>query len=279
MGWGFIMLGLIVFLLFLSSPIIGIVSLVLFIIILITYGMATDKKRMEKMKEEQRIQEEKKEKEEQRLKVLMEKYEVPEETKSIKYKHGHPLIDKKNFHLKTWVTEDNLCLFDKTEGGVGKIVIPLDDIEYFNMRGEVYRENKISGGGVSGGGTSVGGAVAGGLIAGGVGAVVGSRKSVKGDPIKSETITHDNREVLLRINLDSKKYDIIFNNNAYQSLKELIPDKDYESIKNDYLIDQVNKKENDAIDKIKRLSLLRDEGILTEEEFRFKKKELLDKIN
>ena len=71
--------------------------------------------------------------------------------------------------------------------------IPSGQIEYFSKRGEIFRENKISGGG--GGGSSIGGAVVGSLIAGDAGAIVGSRNKV--NAIKSEIIEHDTRETFL----------------------------------------------------------------------------------
>ncbi|MFM8424567.1 MAG: hypothetical protein ACKOBL_05265, partial [Chloroflexota bacterium] len=51
--------------------------------------------------------------------------------------------------------------------------LSLNQIECFSQHGEIFRENKITGGG--GRGSSIGGAVAGEIIAGEAGAVIGSR--------------------------------------------------------------------------------------------------------
>jgi hypothetical protein len=94
----------------------------------------------------------------------------------------------------------------------------LDDIEYFQINGDIVRTEKISGGG-----TSIGGAVVGAVVAGGVGAVIGSRKK-----IESETVTTDNRFILLVYKKNGKltkeKFDFTKYNRVFE---ELIPEKEY----------------------------------------------------
>ncbi len=66
-----------------------------------------------------------------------------------------------------------------------------------NLYNQIYYEQKISGGGGSGGGSSLKGAVIGGVVAGGTGAVIGSRKEIKIEEIKSETIKKDGRRIFI----------------------------------------------------------------------------------
>lgn len=158
--------------------------------------------------------------------------------------------------------------------------IRINDIEYYSTRGEIYRENKISGGG--GGGSSVKGAVVGHMIAGEAGAIIGSRKKV--NDIKSELITHDTREAFINIIETGKsRISIFLTYNDFQILKDILPEKEYSfvsQIKNTALLNKVKKEEQtkNITDQIREISKLKEEGILTEEEFQTKKQELLRKI-
>lgn len=156
--------------------------------------------------------------------------------------------------------------------------IPIERIKYYELQGEIVNENRITGGG----GSNIGWAVVGGVIAGGAGAIIGSRNKI--DSIKSELITHDNRATYLFFNdKENKKLQIIFNFNAYKTLNELIPDKAYEiinMIKTNEILEKANT--GDASSKIanqiRELAKLKEEGILTDEEFNDKKKSLLEKM-
>ncbi|MDD4781913.1 MAG: SHOCT domain-containing protein [Tissierellia bacterium] len=159
-------------------------------------------------------------------------------------------------------------------------IIDIDTIEYFATRGEVFRETKISGGG--GGGSSIKGAVIGGVIAGGAGAVIGSRK--KNQQIRSETITHDTRETFINIFIDDEvRKSLFLKFSDFVKLQDLLPEKEYgivSTIKSTQIIREAKKAEQSKsiIKQIKELAELKDNGILTEEEFNNKKKELLAKI-
>jgi hypothetical protein len=144
----------------------------------------------------------------------------------------------------------------------------------------VVYENKITGGG---GGSSLGRAVVGGVIAGEAGAIIGSRK--ESNPIKSELITHDKREAFLNFYDDNNaKRSMFFAFNDYNVFNELLPEKAYEivnAIKTNAIINKVinkNKSEN-ILDQIRELSKLKDERILTEQEFSEKKRALLNKLS
>lgn len=161
-----------------------------------------------------------------------------------------------------------------------KVVIEINRIEHYATRGEVFRETVITGGG--GGGSSIKGAVVGGVIAGDAGAVIGSRKKV--DPIKSELKTHDTRETYISyFTKDNERNNIILNFEDYQILKDLIPQKDYEIVSALHMNNTIQQsKENSNVqsitDQIREIAKLKEDGILTVQEFETKKQELLKKI-
>lgn len=187
-----------------------------------------------------------------------------------------------------WIENDNLCFFPTSSpesdipSNIERIQlykIPIEKIEYFKTNGEVFRETKISGGG--GGGSSIGGAVAGAVIAGGAGAIIGSRKKV--EPIKSELVTHDSRQTFINYFIDNRRHQVYFNYNNFDVFNKLIPEKSFEIVNTVRTNKVLNKALNGSMPenitaKIKELAKLHDEGILTDEEFSEKKKELLAQI-
>lgn len=212
---------------------------------------------------------------------------IPQKASTVTYKEGYAeLLNTENY---IWIENNDICFFPKnppdrdTSDILKKIVlykIPLNKIEYYATMGEVFRENKITGGG--GGGSSIEGTVTGGLIAGGAGAVIGSRK--KTDQIKSELVTHDTRETLLNFFDDkNEKHSMFFEYKDYNIFKDLIPEKSFEIVSmietSNILNMSINKNSTENItDQIRKLAQLRDEGIITEEEFVDKKEKLLAKI-
>ena len=256
-------------------------------LILIVTGIIASGKEKEKREENERLQNESRERAIQAYNDLKSKVTISDNVSEVNYKSGHAkLLNTENF---MWVEKSNLCFFpanppnSDTPTNIEKITlfkIPFNKIEYYATRGEVIQENKITGGG--GGGSTIGGAVVGGVIAGGVGAVIGSRK--KGDPIKSELVTHDTRETFLNFFDDKNvKHSMFFNFEDYSTFSEIIPEKSYEivyTIKTNKILNKVvnENKSLNILDQIRELAKLKDEGLLTEEEFAEKKKSLLDKI-
>lgn len=192
-----------------------------------------------------------------------------------------------------WLNDSSVNFFPKIEltkiypdemlkriNNLTKIQIHIDKIEYYYTQGEVYRENKISGGG--GGGSSIGGAVVGGVIAGGAGAIIGSRKQIP--EIKSELVTYDTRESYINFFAnDGTRNKIFMDYLDYQTLKDLIPQKDYivvSAIRTTLLVQSEQNKEmtKSIIDQIRELAKLKNDGILSEEEFIEKKRALLENI-
>lgn len=217
---------------------------------------------------------------------------IPETAKEITYfkssaKSPIELANKKQ-KVYIWKADGNICFFPCSPATVDSISfatlkinsIPVNQIEYFSKRGEVFRENKISGGG--GGGSSIGGAVAGGLIAGEAGAVIGSRKKV--NEIKSELITHDTRETFVNYFVGNERHSLFFDDSAFQTFNDLIPEKEFSiinAVKSSELIkNQISANDQKSVtDQLRELAKLRDDGIITENEFNEKKKQLLDKIS
>ena len=157
-----------------------------------------------------------------------------------------------------------------------KVSIALVDVQYFAVEGEVYREQKVTGGG--GGGYSVGGAIVGALIAGETGAIIGSRKEA--EPVKTETVVHDTRKTVLQYIKYGEKATIYFGDGAYETLNSVIPLKE-KSVANSVRVQAAlesareGSQNESAADQIRDFARLRDEGLITEEEFAQKKKQIL----
>lgn len=171
--------------------------------------------------------------------------------------------------MRSWKKEDKICLLntDSCEG----IDILINDIKYYRLIGQKYVTTEITGGG--GGGFSIKGAVIGGLIAGDAGAIIGSRKEV--DAVRGTSTVHDEQAVLL-YSKDLKQV-ITFNSNAYGVFTKLIPEKDYEVVNqsNNEKMNVLGDNTKNTADVVREYKKLMDEGIITQEEFDKKKKELL----
>lgn len=158
--------------------------------------------------------------------------------------------------------------------------IPICRIDYFMLTGKVSYSTKVSGGN-----SGIGGATVGYALGGSLGAALLSNPT----EIKSEEIKHDERRVYLQYSKDTKTYSLNFMPSELASIRELIPEKEYgknpmPQIKKVELV-QTALKENtekkvtsDVFDTLKKLSELKEQGILTEDEFNKKKEELLKNI-
>lgn len=147
----------------------------------------------------------------------------------------------------------------------GKIEIPISNIKYFTRMGDFYTSTV-------GGGSKLGGAVVGAAIAGEAGAVIGSRKNV-------ETKIVDKRVTIMKV-LDKNKNEKIikFSSSDYDLFFKLMPEKERSLKSKDDTINNENNIDGD-IQAIHKLDELRKEGILTEDEFSLKKKQILEKIH
>jgi hypothetical protein len=196
-----------------------------------------------------------------------ELYDIPANTKVITLKE----LNYNDIELPSnltgytsliWKDDLNLYLVAKPMfcKDYGKVEIPISKIAYYTRIGDFYTVTK-------GGGSSITGAVAGGVIAGGAGAVVGSRKSV-------DTKEIDKRITVLKvIDYNGEEKIIKFSSESYDIFFGLIPDKE-KSVSEPGTATQ----SNNIIDQIKRLAELKEQGILTEEEFNGKKEQLLARM-
>lgn len=158
--------------------------------------------------------------------------------------------------------EDDFIYFSK---------FSVSKIKCFYRQGDTYTDTKILGGG-----SSLGGAIVGGMIAGEAGAVIGSRQE-----IKSETKFIDKRSTILVIedSSTSKDHFLIFDTNAYDVFLEIIPTKEKSYIEFNSNTSNTNNPtddEQDVIDLLIKYKQLKDDGVITDEEFEKKKSELLN---
>lgn len=189
------------------------------------------------------------------------------------------LIDPLDIDEKIGVVKslmDNVFLNDPIH------IIPLNNIIYFQEKGDISYSTSISGGGGGSKSMSIGGAIAGKLMFGDVGAIIGSRAGtgVHINEIKSEAIEHDNRYVVLRYEKKNGSYcDLQLEHRCYGILNELIPEKEYSHVS----LKRVKKEEAEMplnnkeipVEQLRQLKSLLDEGIITQEDFDLKKKQLL----
>lgn len=185
-----------------SYPVISILTFIVIAFLVYIYSTAKKDEREqtkrlhdEKMRENQSVYD---------SKVL--ELQIQNTYSKINYLRGFCNI--KDVSLYVWVENDSLNFFSsdvpQNINAIELHKIALKDIEYYHTAGELYRETVITGGGGEVGGSSIAGAVIGGAIAGGAGAVIGSRKKGKIDPIQSKLVTHDEREHIL-ITLKAKR--------------------------------------------------------------------------
>lgn len=142
--------------------------------------------------------------------------------------------------------------------------LDIDKISYYVREGSTHLETNIKGGG-----SSLGKAVVGGVIAGGAGAVVASRNK-----ITSESKLVDNQKTVIVYEHNNNVVNIVLGSKAYDYLMQWIPNKEYKFVMSK-TTEVVEKVESNNLADIETLAVLRDKGILTEEEFSAKKKQLL----
>jgi len=156
--------------------------------------------------------------------------------------------------------------------------ISLSNIQYFKVEGSEQYISEVSGGGVN-----LRGAVAGGLLGGGAAAVIGSQL---GTETKTKVVKKDDRKVVIVYSkndklkvLNSESYDI---EATVRALRKLIPKKEEsvfignKTVNNKTVRNKTVKGDsNSNFDDIKKFKELLDNGIITQEEFDAKKKQLL----
>lgn len=164
-----------------------------------------------------------------------------------------------------------------------------DKIKYFKEEDNRQYVSNVHGGGGSGGGANLSGALIGGALFGGAGAIVGSQvgTEIKIDPIKTDIVTIGEKRLIL-VYEENGTYEsfVIFGKHAYAAFLELIPEKSYSKVMldekyststpvNQETPQPADKKAVNVVDELRQYKSLLDDGIITQEEFDNKKKELL----
>ena len=177
---------------------------------------------------------------------------------------NHYYTKYSNFMRCTDVSRAETVVFDDLK----LTKISVDCVSHYCKEGDRQYTTNIHGGG--GGGTSITGAIIGGLIAGEAGAVIGSRKQTA--PITSTTQVHDSRKTYLAYFHEEKLITIeIQGHEVYNYLLKKIPQKDFKVVQ----LQSTNSKAGSTADEIRKFKELLDDGIITQEEFDVKKKQLL----
>ena len=149
--------------------------------------------------------------------------------------------------------------------------ISYDDVEIYELKGAVRHETHMEGGGVN-----IGGALAGAALFGGVGAIVGSQV---GTQISSHTGEVDERVLVVRAPSKLPEDLIVAErqgvDSALMKLRKIIPDKEYSSAMGYAKAARQQNAGQSYSEELKALKGLLDAGIITQEDFDVKKKQLL----
>ena len=181
------------------------------------------------------------------------------------------------FSLKASVVGDNLILvgnkynknflytyYNLTD--IPYYKIPVDKIHYYTRDGEIITTTVGRGGGSS------------------YSIVTGWNGKV--NPVNIDTHITDNKHTALYYDKDEKDMVLTFQYDDYHKFKRLIPSKDYEIVQSNIIakpiinegsVNQVTSND-DISSKLKQLTSLLNEKLITEEEFKTKRNQLLDKI-
>lgn len=156
---------------------------------------------------------------------------------------------------------------------LGIRAILYENIEFYYKEGDIQYTSDVTGGG----GLSLTGAIIGGIVAGGVGAIIGSCKSI--DPIRTKVSTHNaTKTVLVYKDGDERVSEEYERHELYNYLLLKIPEKDLKTVQLS-LANSNHTKNNSgasAADEIRKFKGLLDDGIISQEEFEMKKKQLLE---
>ena len=148
-------------------------------------------------------------------------------------------------------------------------VIAYKNVEYFTVKGDVHYETNVSGGGAN-----IQGAAKGAFLFGDAGAIVGSRV---GTEISSSTKSVDNRRLMLRLKNTGEEICIATQYKVEELLfvlRKMIPEKEY-SAEGGFVKKGETVTKKGYNEELIELKALLDSGVITQEEFDAKKKQLL----
>ncbi|MCB6365231.1 SHOCT domain-containing protein [Intestinibacillus massiliensis] len=202
---------------------------------------------------------------------LFDWFDRPEKAYEASCKKGGGLLPD-GTALEIWREGENLVLLRRRVDYYSQAnefwygTLPVADILYFQEKGQIDYETKVSGGGVS---IDRSGAMWGGMFS--MNANAGMLESaVVSEPIRTERIEHDNRYVALAVRQAGAKAEIQFGYGALAAFQQMIPEKSFE--------ERMPYREPTAAEQIEILANVCERGYLTREEFEEAKKKLLAKL-
>lgn len=154
-----------------------------------------------------------------------------------------------------------------------KAAIPVRNINYFMLTGDVYTTTQTIRTG--GSGPNMSAALAGGIVGGQTGAMIGMF-SPKPSSTITNTVRHDKRYTIL-VAFDD--VNLKFTKGAYDIFLDLIPEKEASVAR--YNLGSKGLREAEQLsvsDRLKNLTSLLEEGLITEEEFCMKRAKILEEV-
>jgi hypothetical protein len=163
----------------------------------------------EKIREENH----KKEKENSIKQSLLETYGLPIDCPSFQYLNGYSSIPNKA-SVNIWVGENSLNLLINGED-IQKYQVPIDNINFYSVKGDMKQEMETKGGNMSVGGT---------VIAEGM---LGTAAAMKKNQVVQNIKTIDERKTIINAIVDGKNSFIFFDGaDLYNYLLENLPEKE-----------------------------------------------------
>ncbi len=188
-----------------------------------------------------------------------------------------------NFEYYYWQDKESINFFPVPpislfNSRTNKIIRKKSEVQFYEIVGEKFYENKISGGGSEG--PNYAGAFIGGQIMGTAGAIVGGQQKI--DPITSELILHDTRKTRVVFTYIDGVNELLCDFSFFEILKRNLPEKSRD------IVDEVTKHKivygekkevvSDLKNKFVVLEQLYKDGYLNKEEYDAKKKKLIDEV-
>lgn len=196
-------------------------------------------------------------------------------------KNDYYNVSKSHFY---WIENQSLVFFETPPTDYLNDIfhkpcfIPISKIISYEIIGDKYYENKISGGGSEEG--SLGKAIIGQAVFGTAGAIVGGQQKI--NPIKSEVILHDERKTKIVIeNHEEGITSMFIDLNFFEVLKEMIPKKDKEiidQISKQKLLNSQEESKEGISNRLRTLKNLFLEGVIDEKEYSERKKKIMDEL-
>lgn len=188
---------------------------------------------------------------------------------------------EENYQYYYWQDDSSINFFpvppiDIFNSRTNNITRKKSDVLFYEMVGEKFYENKISGGGSEG--PNYAGAFIGGQIMGTAGAIVGGQQKI--DPITSELILHDTRKTRIVFSHIDGVNELLCEFSFLEVLRRNLPEKSREIVDEVTKHKIVNGEKKDVDVDIKKkfvvLEQLYKDGHITKEEYDAKKHKMID---